>query len=246
MPSDQQGRVLVTGAGSGIGQAIAGLLAAEGYAVIVADLDLAAAEASAAALAGAEARRLDVTDPDSWQEVVAATGPLQGLVNCAGIDVPTDNIEECSVEDWQRVMRVNLDGTFLGTKAVVGRMRADGGGGSIVNISSVLGNVADGETVSYGASKAAVRGLTKSAALAVAEDGIRCNTVHPGYIRTPMTERWLASLGEEGERALVALHPLGRLGDPLDIARVVLYLLGEDSVYVTGSEFAVDGGYLAV
>ncbi|HEV7562950.1 MAG TPA: SDR family oxidoreductase, partial [Solirubrobacterales bacterium] len=210
------------------------------------DLDLGAAEASAAALAGAEACRLDVADPDSWRGAVAGSGPLHGLVNCAGIDVPGDNVEQCSVEDWQRVMGVNLDGTFLGTKAVAERMRADGGGGSIVNISSVLGNVADGETISYGASKAAVRGLTKSAALALAKDGIRCNTVHPGYIRTPMTERWLESLGAEGERALVALHPIGRLGDPLDIARVVLYLLGEDSAYVTGSEFAVDGGYLAV
>jgi 3(or 17)beta-hydroxysteroid dehydrogenase len=117
--------------------------------------------------------------------------------------------------------------------------------GSIVNISSVLGIVADGETVSYGASKAAVRGLTMSASLALAPHGIRCNSVHPGYIRTPMTERWLAEL-PGGEEALTALHPIGRLGDPLDVARLIVFLLSDDSSYVTGSELPVDGGYLAV
>lgn len=237
-------RILVTGAGSGIGRATAEHLAVEGAEALAADLDLTGAQATAAETGGG-AFRLDVADRASWRAVLAETGPLDGLANCAGVDVPGDNIEDCSPQAWRRAMAVNLDGAFLATQAVARKMIADGRPGSIVNISSVLGIVADGETVSYGASKAAVRGLTASAALALAEHGIRCNAVHPGYIRTPMTERWLADL-PGGEEALTALHPIGRLGEPADIARLVAFLLGDDSSYVTGSELAVDGGYLAV
>ncbi|MGD9734384.1 MAG: SDR family NAD(P)-dependent oxidoreductase [Solirubrobacterales bacterium] len=237
-------RVLVTGAGSGIGRATAEHLAAEGAVPLAADVDLAGAEATAASCGGG-ALRLDVTDPDSWGAALAEAGPLDGLANCAGVDVPGDNIEDCTPDAWRRAMAVNLDGAFLATQRVARKMIEDGRSGSIVNVSSVLGIVADGETVAYGASKAAVRGLTASAALALAEHGIRCNTVHPGYIRTPMTERWLAEL-PGGEQALTALHPIGRLGEPADIARLIAFLISEDSSYVTGSELAVDGGYLAV
>jgi NAD(P)-dependent dehydrogenase (short-subunit alcohol dehydrogenase family) len=238
-------RVLVTGAGSGIGRATARTLAAEGATAIVADIDLTAAQASARA-AGGEAHRLDVADQDSWTQLLAAAGEVHGLVNCAGVDAPADNVEECSPADWERVMRINLDGVFLGTKAAAAVMSRAGAGGSIVNFSSVLAIVGDGETISYGASKAAVGGLTRSAALALAPAGIRVNSIHPGYIRTPMTERWLARPEDSGEAGLAALHPLGRIGEPEDVANLVIYLLCDESSYVTGAQLAVDGGYLAV
>jgi 3(or 17)beta-hydroxysteroid dehydrogenase len=237
-------RILVTGAASGIGRATAELVAVEGGEPLAADLDLAGAEATARATGGT-ALRMDIADPDSWATALAESGTLDGLANCAGVDLGGDSVEDCTPEGWRRTMGVNLDGAFLATQSVARKMVEEGRPGSIVNISSVLGIVADGETVSYGASKAAVRGLTMSASLALAPHGIRCNSVHPGYIRTPMTERWLAEL-PGGEEALTALHPIGRLGDPLDVARLIVFLLGDESSYVTGSELAVDGGYLAV
>jgi NAD(P)-dependent dehydrogenase (short-subunit alcohol dehydrogenase family) len=239
-------RVIVTGAGSGIGRATAEVLAANGARVLGADID-AGAVALTARATGGEAYGLDVADPDSWAALMGAAGPVHGLVNCAGVEAPADTIEDCTPADWERVMRINLDGTFLGTQAALRAMRAGGAGGSVVNISSVLAIVADGETLAYASSKAAVRGLTRSAALAVAADGIRCNTIHPGYIRTPMTERWLAGLdGADAEARLVALHPLGRLGEPREIGELALYLLSDDAAYVTGAELTIDGGYTAV
>jgi NAD(P)-dependent dehydrogenase (short-subunit alcohol dehydrogenase family) len=241
--------VIVSGAGSGIGRATAAHLAAAGAYVIAGDIDAESAAAAVPTGAG-EGRHLDVTDEASWAAIVSAAcragEALHALVNCAGVDAPADNIDDCTPADWDRVMRVNLDGTFLGTKAAVQAMRGLGTPGSIVNISSVLAIVADGETLAYAASKGAVRGLTRSVALAVAGDGIRCNSIHPGYIRTPMTERWLAGGGTTAERELIGLHPLGRLGEPADIAELALYLIGDDARYVTGAELAVDGGYLAV
>jgi NAD(P)-dependent dehydrogenase (short-subunit alcohol dehydrogenase family) len=237
-------RVLVTGAASGIGRATAALVATKGGEPLVADLDLGGAEALASTV-GAKALRLDITDPSAWATALAEAGPLDGLANCAGVDLAGDDIENCTPQEWRRAMDVNLDGAFLATRAVAREMVREGRHGSIVNISSVLGIVADGETVSYGSSKAGLRGLTMSASLALARHGIRCNTVHPGYIRTPMTERWLAEL-PGGEEALTALHPLGRLGEPDDVARLIVFLLGDEASYVTGAELAVDGGYLAV
>jgi NAD(P)-dependent dehydrogenase (short-subunit alcohol dehydrogenase family) len=242
--------VIVSGAGSGIGRATAEVLAAQGAHVLCGDIATDAVEEVARAIGGA-AHRLDVTDPASWAAIVTAaaeaSGGLHALVNCAGVEAESDTIDGCTPEEWERVMRVNLDGTFLGTKAAAEAMRGHGSGGAIVNISSVLAIVADGETLAYGAGKAAVRGLTRSTALAVAADGIRCNSIHPGYIRTPMTERWLAGLdGAEAEAQLIAMHPLGRLGEPRDIAELALYLVSDDAAYVTGAELAIDGGYLAV
>jgi NAD(P)-dependent dehydrogenase (short-subunit alcohol dehydrogenase family) len=240
-------RIIVSGAASGIGRATATLLAAEGAHVLAGDIDVPAVEEAARAI-GAEPHRLDVTDAHSWTTIVAAAGDgLHGLVTCAGVDAPDDTLGACTPADWDRVMRINLDGTFLGVQAAARALREAGRGGSIVTIASVLAVVADGATVSYGASKAAVAGLTRSAALALAPDGIRVNTILPGYIRTPMTERWLDGLaGTDAERELVALHPLGRLGEPHEIAGLALHLLGDDATYVTGAELAIDGGYLAV
>ncbi|MBS1881460.1 MAG: SDR family NAD(P)-dependent oxidoreductase, partial [Actinobacteria bacterium] len=192
-------RILVTGAGSGIGRATARLLAEDGALVLCADIARETADAI-----GGEAYLLDVTDPDSWARIFDAVETIDGLVNCAGIEAPDDTVEQCTAQDWERVMQVNLDGVFLGTQAAIKSMLDNGTPGSIVNISSVLAIVGDGETLAYGASKAAVVGLTRSAALAVAANGIRCNTVHPAYIRTPMTERWLERPDDLGEATLAA------------------------------------------
>jgi NAD(P)-dependent dehydrogenase (short-subunit alcohol dehydrogenase family) len=241
--------ILVTGAGSGIGRAVAARAAREGAAIFAADIDASAAQDAAATTAG-HGLTLDVTDPEAWKDasrrVSESAGGLDGLVNCAGVDATDDNIVDCSTETWRRTLAVNLDGTFLGTRTGIGLIGDRGG--SIVNISSVLGIVADGETLAYSSSKGAVRGLTKAVALEVAARGIRCNTIHPGYVRTPMTRRWLDRLEEQGgsSEELERLHPLGNLGEPADVASLATYLLSDEAAFVTGAELAVDGGYLAV
>lgn len=242
---------LVTGAASGIGAVVATRLSAEGAKVIAGDLNLEGATRLAGEIGGI-AVELDVSDEASWDaaiaEAVSATDRFDALVNCAGIDVDGDNIEECTLEKWQKLMEVNLDGVFLGTRAAVRAFRAQEHGGSIVNISSVLGVVADGETLAYSASKAAVRALTKSVALDVAAEGIRCNAILPGFIQTPMTERWLAQDDDQAKstRELERLHPVGRLGRPEEVAAAAAYLIGDEAAFVTGAALAVDGGYLAV
>jgi 3alpha(or 20beta)-hydroxysteroid dehydrogenase len=238
---------IVSGAASGIGRAVAQLFAAEGAHVIAADLDLAALQ-RLERRATLEVAALDVTDPDSWQTVVARAVNRAGpdfLVNCAGVSIAEDTIDGCAPSDWRRVIAVNLDGTFLGNKVVAEAMRDGGRGGSIINISSVLGAVADGGTLAYGASKSAVRGLTRSVALAGAPLGIRCNAIMPGYIHTPMTNRWFEEAGITPDE-LAALHPLNRLGQPEEVAHLALFLASGDASFVTGVDLAVDGGYLAV
>ena len=237
---------IVAGAASGIGRAVTQLLAAGGATVLAGDINSAALRDEASA--NVHVCALDVATPESWRDVLAAAqqaGGVDFLVNCAGVSVPNDNIDRCGPDEWRHVMRVNLDGAFLGTKAVVETMRASGHEGSIVNICSVLGIVADGGTLAYGASKGALRGLTKSVALAAAPHRIRCNLILPGYIRTPMTERWLVEADVSLDE-LAALHPLQRLGEPDEVARLARFLVGPDSAFVTGAELAVDGGYLAV
>jgi NAD(P)-dependent dehydrogenase (short-subunit alcohol dehydrogenase family) len=248
---DLEGRsALITGAASGLGRAIAQRLASESANVTVADIAMDGASETAESIGGL-AVQLDVTAPDSWEDVVALVtdqhGRLDALVNCAGVDAPDDNIDSCTTESWQRVMRVNLDGTFLGVTAAVQSMRSSGGG-AIVNIASVLGVVADGHTLAYSASKAAVRALTRSVALEAASDGIRCNAILPGYIDTPMTRRWLEHDEDHGRalEELVGLHPIGRLGTADEIANLTHFLVSDDARFVTGSQFAIDGGYLAV
>jgi len=241
--------VLVTGAGGGLGRGFCGMLAAEGAIVVATDRDAAAAEAVAAETGGT-AFALDVTQEAAWIRCIADIGQhfgrLDGLVNNAGI-VMLKSIEETSLDDWRLTMGVNLDGVFLGCKHALQLMKTTGG--SIVNISSVSGIIGGHNLAAYNASKGGVRLLTKSVALHCARMGygIRCNSVHPSFVETPMVETMIAAT-EDAERArqrLVRQVPLGRIATAADIAPLVVYLLSDESRFVTGSEMVVDGGVTA-
>lgn len=188
---------------------------------------------------------LDVTDENACQDAVAATvsrfGKLDILVNNAGI-ARINNVEDTTSEEWDLVMDVNAKGVFLGTKAAIPELQK-AGGGSIVNISSIAG-LTGGRTSSYAASKGAVRLLTKSTAIQYASDGIRCNSVHPGVIETPMTTPIMLNT-HEGRESSAARHPIGRVGQPEDIAYGVLFLASDESSFMTGSELVIDGGLTA-
>ncbi len=248
--------VLISGAATGIGKSIAVRLAEEGAQVAVADIDVVQGAAVVAEIeqAGGAAMfiLLDVTKEDAWEEAVAAVesafGKLDILVNNAGIAI-VGSVDKMAFEDWRAVMAVNIDGVFLGTKYAVPAMRR-AGGGSIVNISSLLGLVGEANVSSYCASKGAVRLFTKAVALECGRDGsgIRVNSVHPGYIHTAMVEETCRrDYGDipTGVAELSKAHPIGRIGQPEEIAAGVLYLASDESKFVTGSELAIDGGYTA-
>lgn len=243
---------IVTGAASGIGRACAQRLAGEGATVVLTDRRIPEGEAAADALGSPHRfRPLDVTDPVAWTSVVDDTvgtfGQLDILVNSAGVGGMSD-IEHVTLAEWRFVHAVNVEGTFLGCQAAL-RVMKTSGGGSIINVSSVAGIVAAPEMPAYCASKAGVRLLTKSVALhaARANYGIRCNSVHPAFIDTPMVDAMLTLGAERGltraglERAI----PLGRIGEPDDIAYLVVYLASDESKFVTGAELIVDGGLTA-
>jgi NAD(P)-dependent dehydrogenase (short-subunit alcohol dehydrogenase family) len=249
--------VLISGGASGIGAATARLVVAEGGKAVLADRD----EAKGRALAGELGKSaifvpLDVTDEAAWQKAVVTTvetfGGLHGLLNAAGVGV-RNSIEDCTLEDYRRVNDINSMGTFLGCKHAIPAMaeaiKAQGGGGSIVNISSVLGLRGASYAMAYCASKGAVRSLTKNVALHCAQMkyGIRCNSVHPGYIDTPMIAPRLAGTIDNmsGRQWLETLHPLGRLGRAEEVASMILFLLSDESGFSTGSEFVCDGGLTA-
>ncbi len=247
---------MVSGAATGIGESIAARLALEGARVAVADIDEARGVDVVAAIreAGGEALfvSLDVTEEMSWQAAIGATesefGRLDILVNNAGISI-VESVDKMSFEDWRAVMAVNIDGVFLGTKHAVPAMRR-AGGGSIINISSILGLTGLEKFSAYCASKGAVRLFTKAVALECGRDGsaIRVNSIHPGYIHTAMMEDTCRrDYGDiaTGLAELGKLHPIGRVGEPEDIAAGVLYLASDESKFVTGSELAIDGGYTA-
>jgi NAD(P)-dependent dehydrogenase (short-subunit alcohol dehydrogenase family) len=244
--------VLLSGGASGIGAATARLVVREGGKAVLADRDEAKGRALAAELgAAAHFVPLDVTQEPSWQSVVAATietfGALHGLLNAAGVGV-RNTIEDCTLEEYRRVNDINSLGTFLGCKSAITAMR-ESGGGSIVNISSVLGLRGAAHAVAYSASKGAVRTLTKNVALHCAQQkyNIRCNSVHPGYIDTPMIAPRLEQNVENmtGRQFLEDLHPLGRLGRPEEVANMILFLLSDEATFSTGSEFVCDGGLTA-
>ena len=247
---------LVTGAGLGLGRASSLLLASEGARLVVSDIDESLAGNTAAEIveAGGEALALrhDVSKSDDWSAVMAVVGQRFGrldvLVNNAGIAIAR-NIEDTSLEEWRRTMAVNLDGVFLGCQEG-GKLMKRSGGGSIINLSSIDGIIGEADLAAYCASKGGVRTLTKAVAVHCAEQryGIRCNSIHPGYIWTPQTENYLRDLGtlEQEKAKALSRHPIGFLGEPNDIAYMVLYLASDESKFVTGSEMVVDGGYLAV
>ncbi|MBD5633921.1 MAG: glucose 1-dehydrogenase [Candidatus Eremiobacteraeota bacterium] len=239
---------LVTGGASGIGRATGRRFVEHGASVVLADIDLAGARAAASD--GLEAVRLDVTDDRAWEavvdDVVRRYGKLDVLVNSAGI-APFADIETCTTEAWHRVMAVNADSVFFGCRSGVRAMKDHGG--SIVNISSVSGLIGGHNTAAYNASKGAVRLLTKSVALHCARKryGIRCNSVHPTFIETPMVENVLAATRDpDGTREkLIASVPLGRMGKAGEVADMILYLASDESTFVTGAEFVIDGGMTA-
>ncbi len=253
---------IVTGGASGIGAETARVFAAEGAAVVVCDVNEALGRAVVDEIGGnggaAAFRLLQVTDEEQWAALVAETeetyGKLNVLTNIAGISGrdPQQNIqptltaggvlEDQSLAKWNEVMAVNATGTFLGTKAVIAPMRR-AGGGSIVNISSICGIVGSFANPAYHASKGAVRIFSKSAAIQYAADKIRVNSIHPGFVDTPMTQPGHAN-PEIAQKRLDAT-PLGRFGTPHDIAMGCLYLASDEAAWVTGSELVIDGGMTA-
>lgn len=243
-----RGVALVTGGASGLGRAVVGQLARGGHRVVLADRDLAGArhvvEKVRAAGGRAHAIEVDVTDPASVSDMVeeaAAIGPLRVAVNNAGIAGVGVPVADYPVDAWLELMRVNLDGVFYCLKYEIPAM-VDTGGGSVVNMASVLGTVGRANASAYVAAKHAVVGLTRSAALEYAAVGVRVNAVAPGFVITPLNE---ARLDESARASLERAHALGRLGRPEEVARVVCFLAGEDSSFVTGSCHVVDGGYSA-
>ncbi|OJH36738.1 glucose 1-dehydrogenase [Cystobacter ferrugineus] len=249
-----EGKVaLVTGAASGLGKAMAVMLAREGARVAITDRNEEGAREVAQAIgASARAWTLDVTREEDWgrvvDEVLSTFGRLDVLVNNAGVGAVAD-IESTTLEQWRFVHAVNVDGVFLGCKHGIRAMRQCGAKGSIINISSVAGLVGVAEFPAYSSSKGAVRLLSKSVALHCAYKGygIRCNSVHPSFIETPMVDKLATAMGDpQASRAKLARKiPLGALGEPDDIAYAVLYLASDESKMMTGSEFVVDGGTTA-
>ena len=243
-----EGKVaLISGGARGMGAEEALLFAKEGAKVVIGDV-LEEGRNIAAEIPGGQAIfvRLDVTKEADWQRAVSMAEEvykrLDILVNNAGVSA-VGGIEDTTEEEWDRVMEVNAKGVFLGTKYAIPAMQRSGGG-SIINISSQLGIVAMNESSpQYIASKGAVRLLTKSTALQYADDGIRCNSVHPGPIVTPMTE---GRRSDDAVRELMESRiPLGRYGEAIDVAYGVLYLASDEASFVTGSELVIDGGWVA-
>ena len=246
---------IVTGGALGIGKACALRMAQEGAKVAVFDAleDEGQAVVQSLVQQGYVARfwKVDVTSEtqikDAIQQVSEALGAVHVMVNNAGVSgspKPTDQVTEA---EWDRVQSVNVKGTFFGTKHVIPHMRA-AGGGSIVNLSSIAGLVGIGGIAAYHASKGAVRLMTKNDAITYAAENIRVNSIHPGYIWTPMVENHLRSVSTDLEAAKSAagkVHPVGHMGEPDDIAWAVVYLASDESKFMTGSEMVIDGGYTA-
>jgi 3-oxoacyl-[acyl-carrier protein] reductase len=228
----------VTGGGSGIGAGVSRELAAGGASVVVLDRNLDAAEAVAEEVGGT-ARQLDVTDEDAVERVYAELGPIAGAVNCAGFSM-LKPIVGSTLEDWHRMTSVHLDGTFLCLRAAASSMLMRGVPGSIVNIVSVNAQFAHRGLGAYSAAKAGIVMLTRVAALELAGAGIRVNAVAPGMVVTGMNRARFDD--EDFTRTWTASMPLGRVAYPVDIAKVVAFLVGPDSGWVTGQTIGTDGG----
>lgn len=241
--------ILVTGGGSGIGEAVALQLGAEGANVAVADINKEAAEQVVAKIkqagGSAAATACDVGDAGAVKAMVdwtvATFGALHGAFNNAGVGGPAGLAQDIDIDAYHKLMDVNLHSVFYGMKYEAPEI-IKAGGGSIVNTSSILGLVGEGMFLPYVAAKHGVVGMTKAAALSYSSQGVRVNSVHPGYIKTPLLEKNLDQAAMDG---LVTLHPIGRLGESAEVAEVVCFLLSDKSSFVTGSQYVVDGAYTA-
>ena len=240
---------IVTGAGSGIGREIAQKLAAAGARVVVSDINEEGGQHTVRTIAskGGQAVffKADTSKPGDDEALVAEAGNRFGAlhiaVNNAGIGGPLAPVGEYPLDGWEKVIAVNLSGAFYGLRYQIPALKA-AGGGSIINVASILGQVGFRNSAAYVAAKHGVVGLTKNAALEYAPHNVRVNVVGPGFIRTPLVEK---SMNAEALRALESMHALGRLGEPSEVAELVLWLASDKASFVTGSYYAVDGGYLA-
>ena len=232
--------ILITGAAGAVGSAVADAVVEAGGLAVTTDL---------AGCAGMD-HALDVTSEEDWRRTIEdldrAASRLDGLVNAAGIATP-GTVEDTDFATWRRVMAVNLDGTFLGCKHALALMKR--GGGAIVNISSVAGLVGGHNFAAYNASKGGVRLLSKSVALhgARLEPKVRCNSIHPAFLEGPMADALIAQTRnpERARERMTAEVPLGRFGRPAEVADMCVYLLSDESAFVTGAEFVIDGGLTA-
>ena len=249
---DMTGKVaLISGGAEGIGGSVAKLFVAAGGSVMIGDIQAEKASETAAGLGDrAQSIKLDVASLADWQVAVAETtgqfGKLTHLFNIAGISEP-GSVEDIEMDSWNRTIAINLNGTLYGCHTAIPAMVVTGETCAIVNTGSMLALRQGAIFTAYCASKAAVTALSKCVALHCAEQGykIRCNTVHPGAIRTPMFERYLDAFegtNEEGEAMFAANHPMGRVGEAEEVAKAMMFLASDDASFTTGVDFTVDGG----
>lgn len=234
---------MITGAASGIGRAVAEQLAAQQCQLCLVDQNTDALEALAETLLGKQVRVIiftgDLSQADFVENVVAQIeqqfGRLDYALNNAGVTSPAQPLHELTLETWNSVLGVNLNSVFYGLKAQIPLMLKSGGG-SVVNTSSMLGLVATQNRAAYVTSKHAVTGLSKAAALDYAQQNIRINSVHPGYIETPL-------ISHIDQQMLIQKHPIGRLGTPQEVAELICFLLSDQASFITGAQYVIDGGY---
>jgi len=236
---------VITGGARGQGAEEGRLFASEGATVVLTDVLDEDGARTADAIQGAQYLHLDVRSESQWQQtidaIVARHGRVDVLVNNAGIDL-AKRFEHTTLEEWERIVAINQTGVFLGMRTVARAMFAANRGGSIINISSVAGMEGAKGRAAYGSTKWAVRGITKVGAMEWGDRGIRVNSIHPGIIETPMTAGLRAFTDADVHARTVRTIPLGRVGQPIDIANMALFLASDESAYCTGQEFVVDGG----